>query len=91
LPLLFHFDFEYDIRRVWENQMGLKLNGTHQLLAYADAMILLGDNIDNANTSRNTETLMGASLDVNLEKTKYMFKSLHQNAGQNRDMIIGNR
>jgi hypothetical protein len=28
------------------NQMGLKLNGTHQLLAYADDMNLPGDNID---------------------------------------------
>jgi hypothetical protein len=26
--------------------MGLKLNGTHQLLAYTDDVNLLGDNID---------------------------------------------
>jgi hypothetical protein len=26
--------------------MGLKLNGTHPLLAYSDDMNLLGDNID---------------------------------------------
>jgi hypothetical protein len=29
-----------------ENQAGLKLNGTHQLLAYADDVNLLGDNTD---------------------------------------------
>jgi hypothetical protein len=31
---------------VKENQVGLKLKGTHQLLAYADNVNLLGDNID---------------------------------------------
>ena len=35
-PLLFKFASEYAIRRVQVNQDGLKLNGTHQLMAYAD-------------------------------------------------------
>jgi hypothetical protein len=39
--------------------MGLKLNGTHQLLAYADEMNLLGDNIDAIN--KITETLIDGS------------------------------
>jgi hypothetical protein len=45
-PLLFNFALEYAIRKVQENQAGLKLSWTHQLLAYADGVNLLGDNID---------------------------------------------
>jgi hypothetical protein len=36
LPLRFDFVLEYGICKVQENQMELKLNGTHQLLVYAD-------------------------------------------------------
>jgi len=34
--MLFNCALEYVITRVQVNQDGLKLNGTHQLLAYAD-------------------------------------------------------
>jgi hypothetical protein len=49
---------------VKENQVGLKLNGTHQLLAYADDVNLLGDNIDTLN--KNTETLIDVSKELKL-------------------------
>jgi hypothetical protein len=41
------------------------LNGTHQLLAYADDVNLLGGDI--AYTKKNTETLIDASMEVGLE------------------------
>jgi hypothetical protein len=39
--MLFNFVLEYSIRRIQVNQDGLKLNGTHQLLAYADNVNIL--------------------------------------------------
>jgi hypothetical protein len=54
---------------------------------------LLADNIDTI--KKNTETLIDASkevdLEINVEKTKYMLLSHHQTAVQNRDIKIGNR
>jgi hypothetical protein len=91
-PLLFKFSLEYAIRKVQENQVVLKLNGTHQILSYADVN-LLGDNIDTIN--KNTENLIDASkeigLEINIQKTKYMLVFRDQHVGQNRDIKIGNR
>jgi hypothetical protein len=75
-PLLFNFAVEYAIRRVQENQEGLKLNGTHQFVVYADDVNKLGGSVNAIR--KNTEALVVASeeigLEVNGEKTKYMSK-----------------
>jgi hypothetical protein len=44
-PLLFNFSLEYTTRKAQENQVGLKLNGTHELQVNADDVNLMGDNI----------------------------------------------
>jgi thiamine monophosphate synthase len=54
--LLFNFALEYAIKRVQVNQDDLKLNGTHQLLANADDVNILGGSVHTVR--ENAEALL---------------------------------
>ena len=90
-PLLFKLTSEYTIRRVQVNQNGLKLNGTHQLLGYADDVNILGGSVNTI--KKNMEALLVAKengLEVNGDKTKYMVMSGDQNPGRNYSIKTDN-
>jgi hypothetical protein len=90
--LLFNLALEYAIKRVQVNQEGLKLNGTHQLLAYADDVNILGGSVNTV--KENAEALVVAAkeigLEVNADKTKYMVMSRDRNAGRVHSVKIDN-
>jgi hypothetical protein len=90
--LLFNFVSEYAIKGVQVNQDGLKLNGTHQLLAYADDVNILGGSIHTVKV--NEEALVvdttEIGLEVNAYKTKYMVMSRDRNAGLGHSVKIDN-
>ena len=74
------------------NQDGLELNCTHQLLAYADDVNILGGSIHTLR--ENAEVLVAVTREIGLEvsayKTKYMVMSRDQNAGRNHSVRIDN-
>jgi len=82
--LLFNFTVEYAIRRVHVNLYGLKLNGTLQLLVYADDVNILCGSIQTTktNTTAFVVAIKETGLEVNAEKTKYTVMSLDENAGE---------
>jgi sorting nexin-29 len=90
--LLFNFALDYAIKSVQVNQNGLKLNGTHELLAYADDVNILGGSVHTV--KENAESLVVATkkigLEINADKTKYMVMSREQNAGRDDSVKIDN-
>jgi hypothetical protein len=92
LPLLFNFALEYSIRKVQENEEGLKFNGIHEHLVYTDEVSIPGTNLNTTKKKKNTKAMLEASrevgLQVNTEKTEYMIVSHYQNVGQNHNLLI---
>jgi len=81
--LHFNLALYYVIRRVQVNQGGLKLNVTHQVVAYAADGNILGGSVHTIKKTREA-LLVGikeTGLEVNAEKTKHMVISRDQNAG----------
>ena len=74
LPLFFNSALRYAIRNVQKNQDGLKLNGIHQFLVYADGVNILGGSVHTV--EENEEALVMASKEIGLEvnggKRKYI-------------------
>jgi len=92
-PLLFSCALEYVIGEgAHISQDGLKLNGTHQLLVYADDVNILDGFVPTLQT--NTGALLVGSmeigLEVNADKTKCMVVSRDQNARQSHNIKIDN-
>jgi hypothetical protein len=81
------------ILRNWLDEEELKLNGMHQLLAYADDVNILAENIDTI--QKNAEALLytvkDVGLEANSEKTKYVLMSRKKAEGQRKGIKIANR
>jgi hypothetical protein len=60
------------------NQDGLKFNGTHQVLVYADYVNILDGNVHNV---KKTQVLFVSSKEIRLEV----------NAGTNKYMVVSSR
>jgi hypothetical protein len=90
--LLVNFALEYAIRRVQVNQNALKLNGTHQLLAYGDDVNILGESVHTI--KKNSDALVVASkeieLEVNADITQYITMSRDQDAGRSHSIKTDN-
>ena len=85
---------EYALGRVQINQDGKKLNGTHQLLVYADDVNILGGSVYEYTIKENAEAMVVASKDIGLEvksdKIVYVVMSRDQNAGRSHNTNINN-
>jgi hypothetical protein len=73
--LLFNFALEYAIRRVRVDQDGLKLNGIHQLLVYADDVNILGGSVHTIKENAEAFVVVSKEIGLKVMLIKYMVMS----------------
>jgi hypothetical protein len=83
-PLLFNFALHFTIRRIQANLDGVKLNGTHQLLVYADNVNIL-TGWKRTYYNKNTDALVVTSEETGLEVNAHMPPSEYRTISQYED------
>ena len=90
MAIAFQLCLQYAIRRVQVNQDGMKLNGTHHLLVYADDVNIhvLGGSVHTVKKKAEALVLVTKEniLEVNADKTKYMVMSRDQKARRSHNI-----
>jgi hypothetical protein len=90
--LPFDFSVGYAITRILVNQNGLKLNGAHQLLVYADDVNILGRSEHTIRKRAEAITIASKKigLEVNADRTKYLVISRDKSTGRSHSVRTGN-
>lgn len=83
-PLIYNFALDYAIRLVQTNLKSLKLNSIPQFLVYTDDVNMSCWSIYTVLEDKGVSMVAGKGfgLEVNVEKSKYMFLSLVQIGGK---------
>jgi hypothetical protein len=78
---------------VQQNQEGTEMNGTHQLLLYADDVNMLSEKINTI--KKNTGAVLCGNMQVGLgvdtQRTKYTFMPRHRKAEQSHSLLTADK
>jgi hypothetical protein len=85
LSLLFNFALEKAIRNVQESEIGLKLNGTNQLVVSAVQVNLLGENIA---IKTNVEALVDTQNEDKIVTERYYRKKKFRKTSEIMDFVL---
>ncbi|KAG7296948.1 hypothetical protein JYU34_019852 [Plutella xylostella] len=90
-PMLFNLVLEYVLRKVLTLEVGIKLNGRHKVVGYADDLALLGETSAEVRAMADvlgTEALK-VGLRINHDKTEYLNMTRSRN-NRVADLQVGN-